>query len=261
VARRDVDADGDRLAVEGGQTLPEAAGLADCEALDLRDQAGLLGQRNEIERRHEVSRAPPAQQGLDAHQPAVAEIDDRLQQHLDLVLLERPVQRADHLDAASGLLAQARVEERQPSPPALLGGIHGDIGVADQLACRRRVAAGQRDPDAAADVNLAARDSERLGERREDAPRHDLGALGAAVGQVGGELVAAEAREDVALAQRAAQPAPGLAQQGVPRLVTVTVVDEFEVIEVEIQHGDAAAVAPRVRNRVHHTIAKEQSVR
>ena len=236
---------GDRLAVQGGQPLPEPAGLADREALDLGDQAGVLGQRHEVERWHEVPGAPPAQQRLDTGQPAVGEIDDRLQQHLDLVLLDRPVQRADHLDAARGLLAQARVEERQPPPPALLGRVHGDVRVADQLARRRGVATGQRDADAAADVDLAARDRERLGQRGEHAPRHDLGARGAAVGQVGGELVATEARQDVALAQGALQPPGGLAQQRVARLVAVAVVDELEAVDVDEEHGGGATATLR----------------
>ena len=55
--------------------------------------------------------------------------------------------------------------------------------------------------------------------------------------QVGRELVAAEAREHVALAQRRLQPVAGLAQQRVAGLVPVPVVDELEAVDVDEQHG------------------------
>ena len=181
VPRRDVDAHRDRLAVQRREPLAEPAGLGQPEALDLGDQARLLGQRDELERRHELPAAPPAQQRLDAGEPPVAEVDDRLQQHLDLVQLERPVEGADHLDAVGRGLAQARVEELQPPASALLGHVHRDVRVADEVGRGVRVAARQRDADAAADVHLAARHRERLGERREDAPRDDLRAAGVAV--------------------------------------------------------------------------------
>ena len=133
-------------------------------------------------------------------------------------------------------LAQARVEERQAPAPALLGHVHRDVRVADQVGRGVRVAARQRDADASADVDLAARHRKRLGERGEDAPRDDFGAAGVAVGQIGGELVAAEAREHVALAQRRLQPHGGLAQQRVARVMAVPVVDELEAIDVDEQH-------------------------
>ena len=68
---------------------------------------------------------------------------------------------------------------------------------------------------------------------------------GVAARQVGGELVAAEAREHVAVAQRDLQPAAGLAQQRIARLVPVAVVDELEAVDVDEQHGARRRAAPR----------------
>ena len=70
VARRDVDADRDGLPVQSRQLQPHATRLRQCEALDLGDQPGLLGQRHELERRHDHAAAPPAQQGLDVRPAA-----------------------------------------------------------------------------------------------------------------------------------------------------------------------------------------------
>src|SRR5829696_2767170 len=66
-------------------------------------------------------------------------------------------------------------------------------------------------------------------------------------GQVGvlgqdGELVAAEAADGVVLAQAAAQPSRDLAQQPVAGAVAEAVVDHLEVVEVDEEHGQAAAV-------------------
>ena len=62
-----------------------------------------------------------------------------------------------------------------------------------------------------------------------------------------GELVAAEARDQVAVAHGAAQPVRDLDQQPVAGLVAEAVVDDLEVVEVEEEDGDAlaASAAPR----------------
>ena len=178
-------------------------------------------------------------------QPPVGEVDDRLHEQLDLLELERAVERADDLDAPRRGLAQAGVEQLEAPASSLLGRVHGDVRVADQIGRRLRIAARERDADTAADVDLAARDAERLRERGQDATGDLLGRPGVAARQVGSELVAAEAREHVALAQRRLQPAAGLAQQRIARLVPVAVVDELEAVDVDEQHGARRRAAPR----------------
>ena len=70
-----------------------------------------------------------------------------------------------------------------------------------------------------------------------------LGRLAPAVGQQDGELVAAEARDHVALAQAAAQRVGHLADQRVAGAVPERVVDVLEVVDVEQHGGAAGAVA------------------
>ena len=67
-----------------------------------------------------------------------------------------------------------------------------------------------------------------------------LGAL--EVGEQQHELVAAVARDQIALAQVAPQARRQLAQHDVARRVPEPVVDVLEAVEVDEQHGDAAAV-------------------
>jgi hypothetical protein len=52
------------------------------------------------------------------------------------------------------------------------------------------------------------------------------------------ELVAAEPRDLVAVAQRGSQPGADLSQQGIPGRVPECVVDLLEAVEVEQEHGD-----------------------
>jgi hypothetical protein len=69
------------------------AGLAQHPAADRHDQAGLLGERDELERRHEPALGVvPAHERLDAGDPAVVELDDRLVVELELAVLERALQ-------------------------------------------------------------------------------------------------------------------------------------------------------------------------
>ena len=128
------------------------------EALDLGDQPGFLCQRDELERRHDLRSAPPAQQRLHAGQAPVGEIDDRLHDQLELLERECPVKCAHDLDAARRGLAETRVEQLKPASSTLLGRVHRDVRVPDQGGRRLRITATDGDPDATADVDLAAPD-------------------------------------------------------------------------------------------------------
>ena len=71
------------------------------------------------------------------------------------------------------------------------------------------------------------------------------------------ELVAAEARGGVALAQAAAQPVGHRAEQLVAGVVAVAVVDRLELVDVEQQHADARAAAVK---RMLEPVVEERAV-
>ncbi len=75
------------------------------------------------------------------------------------------------------------------------------------------------------------------------------------------ELVAAEPRHDVARAQALLQPRAHLAQQHVAGIVAQRVVDHFETIEVDEQHGELAVVAARRFDREIQQLAEHRTVR
>ncbi|MNS95974.1 hypothetical protein D3C72_1302540 [compost metagenome] len=102
----------------------------------------------------------------------------------------------------------------------------------------------QRDPDAHADGHGVAGDLERLAHRVDQAFGHPAYiALVADVGQHHGELVSAQPRQRVLLAQMARQALGQQAQQFVAALVAQGVVDALEVVQVQAQHRRGAVAA------------------
>ena len=74
------------------------------------------------------------------------------------------------------------------------------------------------------------------------------------------ELVAAQARHDVAGAQALLQALGHFAQQRVAGLVAEAVVDELEAVEVDEQHRKLALVATRQREHVVEQLAEHHAV-
>ena len=86
--------------------------------------------------------------------------------------------------------------------------------------------------------------------------------LGVDLGQDDPELVAAQPRQDVSLADPAPERRGDGLEQVVARFVAELVVDRFEMIQIEQQHGPATAIAGRglglLRQRLLEAPAVEQ---
>ena len=130
----------------------------------------------------------------------------------------------------------------------VLGGVHRDVRGAHERRRVGRVVGQARDADGRVDVQRQLAEHER----RDEQAAHPAGqALGvghrAHVGQQDRELVAAEARDDVVVPQRAAQPLGDLLEQLVAAVVAERVVDVLEPVDVEQHEADARAglAAPR----------------
>jgi hypothetical protein len=113
----------------------------------------------------------PTDQGLDAHESAVGDRDDRLVEEAQLVPPDRPPQLALELEAIEHAGANVLVEELVAVPPALLGPKHGGLRVADQPVAGALARLGQRDPDARGDAQLGPLEGQG-GERRPNALGH-----------------------------------------------------------------------------------------
>ena len=80
------------------------------------------------------------------------------------------------------------------------------------------------------------------------------------VGQQHAELVAAEAGDGVALAERLLQAVRDLLQQAVARVVAERVVDLLEVVEVDQHHGRGDVRAAAGGDRLLDAVAEERAV-
>ena len=217
-----------------------AAGLAQHPRADRHDQAALLGDGDEPVGRHQAAVGlGPADQGLHADQLAGEGVHLGLVVEGQLAGLEGPAQAALEFEAFAVARRDAVVEEADLVAAALLGQVHGGVGVLDEGVAVGAVMGIDGDADAQGDGELVARQLEGPGHAAE----HPLGGV---FGQLGGvelvqhdhELVAAGPGDQVAVAQAAAQALGDRQQQLVAGRVAEGVVDVFEVVEVGDQHRD-----------------------
>ena len=126
------------------------AGLLERPLADRHDEAGLLGQVDELVRADEPAlRVLPAQECLEAGDPPLLQLDDRLVVQAQLAALERAVQVVAGAQVADGAVVRLDRVELGASAPGLLGAVHGGVGVAEQRLGRLELAARERDADAA----------------------------------------------------------------------------------------------------------------
>ncbi len=245
LARRHVGRDRERHVVAGvAGGAGDVARLREDPRAHRHDDAGLLGHPQEVARRHDAAhRVVPAQERLDRDAVTGGEVELGLEQHPQLVAVERAPERALGEQARHGLGVHRLVEELVARAAASLGAVHRRVGVLQEARRALRRPVGDRDADAGRHRDLGARERERFGER-----------LRGALGQLGGlllaaqvlaehhELVAADAGDGVLATHGRGQAAAHRHQQLVAGLVAEAVVDQLEAVEVDEEHGDVGVV-------------------
>jgi len=130
---------------------------------DLRNQAGILGNRNELGRRHPAARRMlPAQQRLEPGDPFGRGVDHRLIVQFQPAMRQRIAQVLFQQAAFLGIAVEVGGIEMMPSAPAVLGGIERKVGVADQRFGRHAIIRRQGDPHRCANDNAMPLDRVRL---------------------------------------------------------------------------------------------------
>ncbi len=174
------------------------------------DQAGLLGDRHELGRADQAEpRVLPARERLDADDLAGRQLDLRLEEEDDLAVLRSPGAAPPASERRRGLKRSSRGSNITWPPPLSLAAYIAMsarwISVSTPVPC----SGWQAMPMLRVDLEREALDRERLAQAGEQLARDDAGvaAGGASVGQQHAELVAAEAGDGVALAQRGAAAA------------------------------------------------------
>src|SRR4029450_2441737 len=96
---REIDRDYDRIDLRVLPALESAAHLVDYPAVDVDDQSGAFGKRDEIRgRNHSVLAVPPSDQRLGTRQHAGKQIELRLKLNAELVAFDCVPQRAFELE-------------------------------------------------------------------------------------------------------------------------------------------------------------------
>jgi hypothetical protein len=247
----------------GQHALGVPATLAQDPAADRDDQAGLLGDRDELVRRHEPALGVvPAQQRLHAGDAAVLEAHDGLVVELQLAGRDRALEVRAQFEAGEHALVHLGFEQAVAALAVALGDVHRGVGVADHLVgARVRLRVEHGDAEAAPQRELLVAGAQRHGQGLE----HALGGVGGLLAgldvlEQDRELVAAEAGGGVSAANARVEPARHLDQHLVARGVAQGVVDLLEVVEVEEEHGAPATLAARPDDGVAHALGEQRAV-
>ncbi len=236
--------------------------LLDDDAADLRHQAGLFRDRDELAGRdHAALGLLPAHQRLDAGDRAVGQRDLRLEVDAERALGDGDLEVALELLAVLELAPQLLGEEGVVAAAELLGGIEREIGMDDEVL--RIVGVDRIDGDAGAGARQDGRalEADRLVDARQDALGDAVDVLAAAgARQDHDELVAAEAHAEIGGAAGFAHALGGDDQHVVAGGMAERVVDLLEAVEVELDHGEPLAAAVRGLEQRVEMVGQEGAV-
>ena len=204
-----------------------------------------------------VHRVVPADQGFRAALPLRGKVVLRLVDDLELLPSQRePEFMLDHAAALQSLV-HALLEEAHALPAVALGARQGDAGMAEDY--RRGVSVGRRkrDADAGGDQHFLAGHLKRPAQGLDQAVHegHDVAQIGD-VDQGDGEFVAAQPRDEVALAQRRLNAGADVPQNLIAAAVIGGFVDLLELIDVQAEHGDMGPVPMHARHGVGEAFAE-----
>ena len=252
--------------VAGPRLEPLAGGFQHPTA-DRQDEAGFLGEWDELARRDQSAFGMrPAQQRLGADPFAVA-IDLRLIVQHETALANGDAKRRLRFGADGERRLHVGIEEAQRVAPRRLRFVHGDVGLLEQLLASVAAAAEHGDADAGAGMADAA--GQRIG-RVERGENRLAGLLGqrrgfmpvfAQVLDQRHELVAAHARRAAGRAETGFEAPRDLDQQLVADFVAARLVDQLEIVEIDEQQRPVAAAAAAAGERLLEAVAEQAAVR
>ncbi|MNL02295.1 hypothetical protein D3C87_1227960 [compost metagenome] len=239
-----------------------AGGFQDPVA-DLQDHAVFFSQRDEVFPRHVAKgRMAPADQGFGADQAVVHEADFRLVAQVQLVAFDGAAQFVFQRHAFAGLGGEVAGVAFDAVAALGLGAVHRGVGVLDQcgnVAAILRIEAGA---DTGADEKLVFAGLERRGETIEQFGGDVVGIAGLLQArQQNDEFVTPQARHGVDVTQLLLEAHGNALEQQVADRVAEAVVDVFEAVKVEEQHGALATVFLLVVERRQQTAFEQRAVR
>ena len=241
------------------------AGPAQHPFADRHDQAGLLGQRDEVQRRqHAAVGMVPAHQRLDADDLAGIQRHDGLVVQQHLVAVQRPAQVILQVQHRHCALVHAGVEQGDLCLAVALRAVHGKVGIAQDILGLAIGRIPHRHADGGGADDLLAVELEWLADRVQHVTGEGQRLVRARdILQQNGEFVAAQPGERVAGADLLAQPQGKRNQQLVAAQMAHALVHDLEAVEVDQQDGEAhiLAGAAAARHRLTQSVGQQGAVR
>ena len=229
---------------------------------DRIDQAELDREPDQIGRRLDgAALVAPADERLESDHLVAAQVDLGLERTTELLIADRQAQPLLELHARRHRLAHVAVEQGDAALAAALGLVHRAVGVAAQRLVAVAVLGVDADADRGRGEHLEALEIERLLQGVEQLIDGGLQLVGAAdrLDQQH-ELVAADPRQHIGLADAACDPRGDLDQQRVAHGMAVVVVDVLEIVEIDERHREAA-VAAFAREQAFDMLLDERAFR
>ena len=203
----------------------------------------------------------PAAQRLDADHGLAAVVDDRLVGDLQLVALDRRAQVVLDQLALEQVGVHRGVVDAGAVAAFVLGAIERHVGMAHDVGRAADLLVDHGDADAGADHDGLVADGVGRADRRDQAvgDRQQRRVVAAGRGD-DGELVAADAGDQIVAAHGVGQPLRHRADQFVADRMAERVVDVLEVVEVDVEHGRRRAALAHVGDHRFEPLAEEDAV-
>ena len=252
---------GRRPAVLPRLRLP--AGFVDDPAADRLDQAAVFGDRHELGRLDQAPIGmPPADERLGADDGAGLQVHLRLVEQLEFPLVDRAVQAGFDRLPFDGAHIQLGLEELVAVPPLVLGMVQRHVGTLQQRLRILAVVGVDADADADGDVELVIGERERPREGCDDLLRAHGRVLGVLqLRQHDHEFVPALPADRVGAPDAHRDFPPDDSQQLVAEQVSERVVDVFEAIDIQKEHGQASLVTVGQGQRAVEPVRQQRAVR
>ena len=204
-------------------------------------------------------RVVPAHQGLDTGETFDVAGDLRLVVQHQTIVFDRLLQLSAEGQVPDVGEVLLRMVDGDPGAVAL-GRIHSDIGPLDELGRRLAVFGKRGDADAGVDPQQETVDLDVFRERIDQFQRLRARRRHAHPRDHDGELIAAEACDRIAIAQRALQAFANLLQCLIADLMTQRIVDLLEAVQVQDHEGDGGAIGFRLAQRLLDPLAEQHPV-
>ncbi len=180
----------------------------------------------------------PANQGFEPHDAGGFDFNDWLVVVFKLTVVDGFAQIGLTLQQVLSLLVHFAVEDFELSATVFFGVVHGRIGVSNDRFGMIVCLGIQHHAQAGRGENFFSVDHERSFQSFLDSFRHRSGVFFAFdIFEQNDELIAAEPSQGIDLSEGLFDSIRKSLQQTVARRVPQAVVDQFESIDVEIQHG------------------------